>query len=595
MSSPNYDEIDALLSGDIDENLDAYLGYEQDEDEDIDEILSGDFDEFLSEDEKVYLKNKDYLANASAADIDANFMKHQEELLASVEDVLEEYSGGCMTGEHYGLDQELDEIDELENAIDLLSGDGHKGSCAGCGSHNIHEGSCAGCGSHNILYGPHHQEGSGNFFRNFQNQVERARINARIRATNRQIRRAERRAEIALARDIRRGRRGLRKINRRISKEKYSYLRKKYLRLVQSLRRACVKFSKMRLGRVQRTNASVLVKSPAMVAVSPFQSMTSAFINPTGEFLTMGPEFITRYGETGFGFDPLDAFIDYGEKVGIVKRKRTTKTRTRRRNKRQFIKVRKAQLFKAALICDQKYDQLIRIWRKLSKLRSTRGLPSPYKVISAGTGWLKRTVKRADKLSGMNKRMARRTALLSRRRMAQLRKLKAEERARNIAMQKALFEERKKEYAQKVEVAKAEAKKESQSEYDALLAQTSYIDEADRMALERASAERKTAAIAKPQLPVPVVSVRERQIQAQIDRERRRTQAIRQRQLLEEMKRQRVIARARAQAEALPLPGITAPLAGKVIKGRVVTVDPIRKQMFEAEAQRKARSARYIS
>ena len=121
MKSPDYDEIDALLASidDVDD-IDALLlgdDHSQDVDE-VDALLGGIDDDFISPQEEIYLSNKEYLANTPQDEVDKDLLKLQDEMIANVEDILEEYSGGCLSGEHFGLDDEYQEMDELESQLD---------------------------------------------------------------------------------------------------------------------------------------------------------------------------------------------------------------------------------------------------------------------------------------------------------------------------------------------------------------------------------------------------------------------------------------------------------------------------------------------
>ena len=123
MRDPEFDEIDALLNGDTD--IDQLLGDESIEEVDeLDALLGSIDDDFLSADEDVFLKNKEYLSNASTHELEATFTKQQEEMMDNLEDILEEYSGGCMSGEHFGLDQDHEEIDAMEDLLDVVEFEG---------------------------------------------------------------------------------------------------------------------------------------------------------------------------------------------------------------------------------------------------------------------------------------------------------------------------------------------------------------------------------------------------------------------------------------------------------------------------------------
>ena len=103
MKSPEYDEIDALLEGLSDDNIDAILDTEDESDAEIDALLGGIDEDFLAEGEDIYLDNKEFIHNTPQNELDADFVQIQDSLMNNIEDILEEYSGGCMSGEHCGL------------------------------------------------------------------------------------------------------------------------------------------------------------------------------------------------------------------------------------------------------------------------------------------------------------------------------------------------------------------------------------------------------------------------------------------------------------------------------------------------------------
>ena len=123
MSSNN---INDLLGADLDEEIDEIL---DDDDMDailgspsgssntaeLDGILGGIGDEYLTDDEKVFLQNKNFIANTPPGQLDAHFLQMQEEVYSELENTLEDFSLGSVSDDdEFGEDPDDDEFDSLE-------------------------------------------------------------------------------------------------------------------------------------------------------------------------------------------------------------------------------------------------------------------------------------------------------------------------------------------------------------------------------------------------------------------------------------------------------------------------------------------------
>jgi hypothetical protein len=500
--SSEYDEIDALLGK---ESLSSDL--EDAEIAELDAILGSINDDgFLSEREEVFLANKNYLQNNTASTVDKKLMELQEKLMDEVEDILEEYSGGCMSGEHMGLDEEYDLIDEVEFGLDEELGLDDEFGYEPVGDEDIfgYNPFAAITGAAQDFFQPGRKRR--------QNRRSRRRTRRKgiidiyqdtfidpmastVRSTTRALtgqsrkRQDKRRARRQVRRSRRMVRRGRRQSEATIA------TRRKYMRLVKNLKSACLKFRKLQTTRI--TNKNFRAVAPGAMAIKPFSIASATYVS---------------------------SFPVVASTVSSSLSKRESRVLSRK------LKRREAQILKAAKACDEKYDRLIAVWRKLSRTGNTVGLKSPREVVSQGFGWMKKAIKNADrkvKLSQREKGLVRRNRLLEKRRMKALREerkqlaLIQKQRRAAIALRRKKMAEFEKQRA--IELKKREklkkqlaieGRKEAKSEYDDLLAQTSYIDEADLKALERAATARKVEALAPiptaptlppiPALPVPV-------------------------------------------------------------------------------------------
>ena len=447
---PEFDEIDALLSGEV--NIDDLLGgpEETTEENELDALLGSIDDDFLSSDEEILLANKAYLATASAADLDATFMKQQEALMNNIEDILEEYSGGCMTGEHFGLDTEQDELDDLDDDLDVLEF-GLDGSCNSCGSHNDCD-----CEIEGSAY-------TRQDIRNIRKSIRQERRTGRQEARQeRRTARLEKKAQRIISRattplfEPKKERRQERRLERKEVRQdrrldqKFNQARTKYLRLASNLKDACMKFKN--LG----GNSPIIMKNmsavaPASMAINPFQVAASVYVsNFPGVASTVNSSLTKR------------PFSPKGNKRSV-------------------------QIMKAARICDEKYDRLVESWKRLNKLGNTSGLQSPRVIVSSSFGWMKKSIDTAQKkteLSQKEKSVIRKNRLLEKRRLRDLQMERKQQLMEQRERRQRIAEERKAQMT-------LDAKKEAQSEYDSLASMTSYIDEADLKGLERAALARK--------------------------------------------------------------------------------------------------------
>jgi hypothetical protein len=470
MKSPEYDEIDALLAN-IDDVSSIDILLDDEEVDEVDALLGGIDDDFITPKEKIFLSNKQYLEDTPQAEIDENFIRLQDELISNVEDILEDYSGGSMTGEHFGLDQEYDELDALESELDdmLLGLDLPNGECHECGSHNVHDEDCSEFGGIRSRIARRNQ---------------RAVINRQLRKNRRQLRKEGKMAQRGIRRTIRAERKSIRREARNERKsEAFVASKRRYLRLVTSFKKACLKFRKLRIRKAQQKNAVALVEAPAAMAIAPFSVMTAGMVSSFHGVM-----------------DTMD------EAFGLAKPGVVSRVQKRRRER---------QILRAAKACDQKYRRLVKVWKKLNRLGNTAGLQSPQQIVGQSGGWLKDVARKARKvrMTRSEKTRLRRAKLISKRKLKALREERKRARryqlkrrqsivSARVARQQALAEQRK-----HVRQDRRDAKAEARSEYDALLAQTSYIDEADLAALERAAIERKKSTFVKPRAVLPAALV----------------------------------------------------------------------------------------
>ena len=356
---PEFDEIDALLNGDTD--IDQLLGEDSIEEVDeLDALLGSIDDDFLSDDEEVFLKNKEYLSNASTHELEQTFTKQQEEMMDNLEDILEEYSGGCMSGEHFGLDQDHEDIDVMEDLLDVVEFDGE------FGLDDEDEFGVSPLAAGYITakkLSPREQRLRRRIARTRKRKARRKGILDRVADDvtktasgvaeffNPQIRRQRR-----LQRSRRRMQRRSNRLLMSPSKRKVLVAtRTKYIRLANNLKKSCLQFRRLNLKdkRVQKNLAGL---PNVAVAMKPFQVVSSLYVSP---FSRMSRTSAAALTNKDIRFN-------------------------RRMNRREL------RILKAAKGCDVKYQRLISIWKRLNRLGNTTGLESPREIIGRGFGWLKK-------------------------------------------------------------------------------------------------------------------------------------------------------------------------------------------------------------
>ena len=94
---------------------------EESSEEDELDILLG-MDDFFTNEEDIVLSNRETIEDSSQDELEELLAESQEDMINNVEGILEEFSGGCTT-EAFGLDDEMNEIEELEYELDEMGED----------------------------------------------------------------------------------------------------------------------------------------------------------------------------------------------------------------------------------------------------------------------------------------------------------------------------------------------------------------------------------------------------------------------------------------------------------------------------------------
>ena len=242
MSSNN---INDLLGADLDEEIDEIL-----EDDDIDAllgpsgtpntneaILGGIGDEYLSDEEKVFLQNKDFLANTPPGELDGHFLQLQEELYSELENTLEDFSLGSVSDDdEFGEDPDDDDFVALEAQLDELEFGGHDESHI--------EGSAA-MGFDLSPISPRLSRRQRRKLlrqRRRNERMRQAKLHRDISRNSASIRKEGRVARRTYRRDVRKGRKELRRTNRKLRSEAIIATRRRYIRLAKQLEKSCKGF-----------------------------------------------------------------------------------------------------------------------------------------------------------------------------------------------------------------------------------------------------------------------------------------------------------------------------------------------------------------
>ena len=445
-------------------NEDFELGGEEESttEEELDALLDGD-DAYVSDDEQILLHNKRKLGNMSLHEVDSMFEVNQAEMMDNVENILEEFSGGCMSGDQFGLDDDMIEMDELESELDGMGEEVFGGAWW-----DKQKANAKARKTKRKVRKEHRQDARED--RQDERKEKRAdrREDRQDARAGRKAKRADRREDRQDARAGRKEKRQDRRTKRRAkySKEAIIATKRRYLRLARQLGNACLKFRHLK---VKQKNLAAMGGDHTLMEDSPFEIMSAAIVSD---------------------FDGMmGALID--EDIQAI----------RKANRRD------RKIIRAAKRCDEKYRQLKRVWAKLSALGRTRGLQSPSQIIGAKLGWMKKDIINAQKVVKLTDKekaqaaAARKAARLEKKAIhkAKRHEKKAQRKAEHIERKEERKEKRiEKRIKKSQKEIEAEATAEANAEYKELKAANPWgVFESDLEAMIDAKIAQKQAEEAK--------------------------------------------------------------------------------------------------
>jgi len=465
--------INDLLGGDLDEEIDEIL---DDDDMDailgspsesagheLDGILGGIGDEYLNDDEKVFLQNKNFLADTPTGQLDAHFLQMQEEMYSELENTLEDFSLGSVSDDdEFGADPDDDEFDEMERDLDSLEFD------------------------------------ESDEFGSAADRLRRRRRRQSRRSgrkSARQSRRSTRQSRRSARKSTRQSRRSVRRAGRSSKRsEAIVATRRRYIRLAKQLEKSCKGFKRIG-GSVNPKQVIALSAAPHMLVKRPFTTMRKM---ATAPFTALSAHLA---GDSDDQFGGILSDDEFGSVLGLsaaalalrrltpAQRRRRAAERRRRQSRRsgraQTRRMKRMQ--RGSGRCDAKYQRLIKVWNRLRRRGKTSGLKSPQQIVGASSGWVKRISNKARRKVVLTPRESQ---AMQRARLRSRRQIELNRRRRQAATLASAKARKKRAEMQKIRIAKA--KVSASSEYADLSAMTSYVDEADRKALQRAAVQRAT-------------------------------------------------------------------------------------------------------